>query len=623
MEKLPLEIITNIVKYLPFDDRHQMTLVNTTCHFATLHPKFAKKVLFNYDQTKYDDEPKGTSNKEICYHAQQFDYFKLALLNTQKCILNVRLNTVTFQQLEDIISVVDVSDRIVSLHLVNIDLLKDSFLDSITNNCFNLKELVLKQIFNITFTMKSRKQLLNLKSITFYMINISDEDFNILMQLAPNVTDIGLGQCKLIRWPQAIRRFYPQYRDNNSLTVFNSNLVFTSTNIINVLKTTKKLINLRLDECCDIFVELSSHIKLESLKFDGFKILCACSSPSYLEEINLKLSEHISLQKLEMDFMFCCALTAVTKLYNLKYLNVKVTEILCNTITCVPNFFESLVNMTHLKTLHFDILKDMENDDSTVAIPVSAMSNLTSLHLINCFIDVQKIIIFGKNLTNLKLSNGDILKGEDFQLLFKNLTSLRHLRIYNCTNLEDNNLMKSPISNLKGLISLKLFQSKLSYQCFQYIKCLDLKRLSISYLSLKLNHELEDFKTSLIQFSDLVPSLTDFQLYLTCNEYIWHNKLNALTEIKFSENDFFQSEINKCRTQYFAQVWETTRTAHLKKILVRIYLDTDILKILLLGEYDDDEVLLWYMSEEKKKSMIYYLQREVSKVIMKYLSAVI
>lgn len=438
------------MKYLPFDDRRQMALVSTTCNFATVHPIFAKKELFNYDQIKYDT-PQGTSDEEICFHAQKFDHFKSALLNTQKGILNLKLHTVTHEQLNDITFVVEISDRILSLHIVNLDMLNDSFLDSITNKCANLKELVLKQISYVTFTIKSRKQLLNLKSITLDEIDINDRDFNILMQLVPNLTDIYLSSARTLKWPQVIRRFYPNYRDSNFVTVYNSDVVFTSTNVINVFKTFKKLINLSLDQCCYIFFQLSSHIKLESLMFNGFLLTSAYDSLSNLEEINLKLSKHISLQKLEIDLMACCTLTAVSKLHNLRHLNVKVTDNFCKTKTCITKFFESLVNMTNLKTLHFVKLANTSNDETTVVTPTSTISNLTSLQLINCLVDDGlKLINFGNNLINLQFSNGDNLKGDDFQLLFKNLTNLRHLRIDNCINLEDINVLKSPISNLKG-----------------------------------------------------------------------------------------------------------------------------------------------------------------------------
>lgn len=47
--------------------------------------------------------------------------------------------------------------------------------------------------------------------------------------------------------------------------------------------------------------------------------------------------------------------------------------------------------------------------------------------------------------------------------------------------------------------------------------------------------------------------------------------------------------------------------------------DVNILKIR-FEEEDDDDVSLWYLSEEKKD---HCLQREVRKVIMKYLSTVL
>lgn len=435
------------MKYMSFDDRSQMALVNTKCYSATLHPTLNRKNLFNYDRTKHN-RLTGTPYQVILYDAQQFNHFKSVLLKTPKKILNVRVIDIEHRQLDDIILVDNISNRIVSLHLENIDSFIDSHLDTITNKCYNLEELILKKLKYVDITMKSRKQLLNLRSLTLDYLDISDSDFNIIIQLVPNLTDLNLGDCKLLNWPQAIRRFYPTYRDVNSLPVFDSPNVFTTCNVVKFLNSAKQLTNLRLELCGYVFFQLSSHVELKSLILNKFMLSLPSSSPNYFEGVNSKLSQHISLEKLEIDAIVCCSLEAVSNLHNLKHLKLMVTEKFCDHKTCIFKFFISLVKMKKLKTLHFDKVKDIMTDPSFVVLSNNTISNLTSLRLVNCFAEYnQNVLKFGVNLTSLELL---YLNGKEYQLLIKNLPRLRHLTIQNCMDLEDNDLMTSPVSNLKG-----------------------------------------------------------------------------------------------------------------------------------------------------------------------------
>jgi len=78
-------------------------------------------------------------------------------------------------------------------------------------------------------------------------------------------------------------------------------------------------------------------------------------------------------------------------------------------------------------------------------------NTLKSLKLLKCSIgNCWNILHFGGNLTTLQILNCNIMKFNDYQLLFNNLTNLMHLKICDCMNLDDNAFLDLNIFNIKG-----------------------------------------------------------------------------------------------------------------------------------------------------------------------------
>ncbi|XP_060876563.1 uncharacterized protein LOC132949598 [Metopolophium dirhodum] len=179
----------------------------------------------------------------------------------------------------------------------------------------------------------------------------------------------------------------------------------------------------------------------------------------------------------------------------------------------------------------------------TFAIPECAYESLTSL---DCSLDGSLCVLrAGKRLSSLRIRNGDILSAGGLRLLFENLIGLRHLWIDNCFCLDDDIMSGLPVSNLRGLVSLKIFNANLTHQCLPYIKLLHLNILIINNMSLEscvaLN-DLSDFHYCLKKFSCFVPALIQLELQLYCNQIMFK---------KLRFGSLFSSDTNTTFKSYF------------------------------------------------------------------------
>lgn len=439
-----------------FDDRKQIALVNKTFYYASLHPQFLK------------NEKLTCKPLFFVEHDPVIDYindFKQILIRTKRELINLKI---VAEPIDHTIFE-SVGHKIISLCLEHFGTkLTDTFVDTIIRCCINLKSLELKDTVIKWISIKPNKPLLKLFSIKFDEVDMSDKNFNELMAYAPNLQDLSFTNCKILVWPQAIRRFYKNYNNFEILTNFNSDDVFTDVNIINYLKTTKCIKTLRLQQICHIFLELPKHIQLNSLILDcANSMYFAKEKPIDLDKLKLILEKHTTLQQLDISCFPCCLLLTVAKLHKLKYLKVNFTtnnnSVCINKQACLQGFVELLKDMKELRTL---ILVPWNNIESpSLALPDYTLRSLTSL---NCKIqNGLKVMELAKNLTRLQIPNGDILTTNDLQLLFKNLNSLRYLKIHNCIKLDDDILLHSPISNLKGkeilLKCMSFYFNKLIY----------------------------------------------------------------------------------------------------------------------------------------------------------------
>lgn len=425
-----------------FDDRQNMALVNKTFYYASLHPQFLKNETFICNPLLFFDTEKKKSLIE----------FKQIIIRSKRELIHLKL----FEPIDHTIFE-SIGYKIISLHLEYFDAkLTDTFVNTIIRCCINLKSLVLKNTVITWISIKPNKPLLKLYSITFDDVDMTDKKFNELMAYAPNLQDLGIKNCKILDWPQAIRRFYKNYNNPEIITDFNSDVVFTDVNIVNYLKTTKSINTLRLHQICHIFLQLPQHIQLKSLLLDGTNSMQYGTGKRFdLEKLKLILEEQTTLEQLDISCFPCCFLLTVAKLHKLKYLKINFTTInnsVCvNKQACLQGFVESLKDMKELRTL---ILVPWNNNNEflhespVLALPDCTLKSLTAL---NCKIqNGLEVMQLAKNLTRLKIPNGHILTTNELQLLFKNLVNLRYLKIQNCINLDDDILFHSPISNLKG-----------------------------------------------------------------------------------------------------------------------------------------------------------------------------
>lgn len=434
-----LQVITKILSYLPYKDRKSFALINKRWHYASNHPVLIKKEWIKYYSETCDiSEPTDTC----------FDNFKQIFLKSERPFLELQL---CFQHIDSILlKIDDLGSRIVTLYLMNLPSIEDFYLDSITNSCNVLETLSLDGAKNMTLTEKPRKSLLNLRSLIFLCIdNMSDRNFNLFMQCCPNLEGLGLIQCNIVEHISVIRRFY---RDWEHCENFNSDDVFTYHSVVNYLKKNKTMNYLKLQNC-KIVMNLPAHIKLKYL-------ILILDQPMYfpreklidVKQLSLALSKFTSLIDLELKFVPCCLLSAVSQLQNIKRLSLQFTvnsSQSCNQIKlCLQTFVKSLSNMKELKEL---ILIPWHKDEKISPIPEIPECILNSLTYLDCFFENRlQLVKLNKGLKCLRIQNGDILTITDLHYIFNKFTSLDHLCIDNCIVLEDDIFLSLPIINLKG-----------------------------------------------------------------------------------------------------------------------------------------------------------------------------
>ncbi|XP_025192219.1 uncharacterized protein LOC112592404 [Melanaphis sacchari] len=513
METLPPEIITEILEYLSFDDRRRMALVNRTFRYASLHPALSQQELFVYtapvQRLRVDDR------------RRRFEDFKKALREPRRkrlCLKFCGTNRADIGRIFN--SGAGWPSSVVSLHLDNQSCLTDSFLDAITNCCDGLEELRLENIGRMCLADKPRRPMLALRSVRLHCVGVSDRCFNVLMSCAPNVADVCIDDCQTYEW-----------LDHANATIDNgiSNAGLSDANIVGYLQGTaaSTVDSLQLYQCCHVFGAMRSQVlRLKSLLLSQDKpYLSTCRTIDY-DKLESALALQVSLQWLEINHLPARLLAAVSGLRGLRHLTLNL-NISRDDVGCLREFSESLRDMKRIRTLAVNRVvatsADKERDMllQTFAIPECAYESLTSL---DCSLDSSLCALrAGKRLTSLRIRNGDVLSAGSLRLLFENLVGLRRLWIDNCVCLDDDVMSGLPVSNLRGLVSLKIFNANLTYRCLPHIKLLHLSVLIIDNMSLGpcvALSNLSDFDYCLKTFSCFVPALTQLELQLLAGR-IW------------------------------------------------------------------------------------------------------
>ncbi|KAL5235644.1 hypothetical protein ACI65C_003054 [Semiaphis heraclei] len=503
MESLPSEIITQILEYLPFNDRRVLARVNKVFYHAASHPLFARKETFIYQSFNHDS-------------LNYFNNFKDMLLKSNRQLLCLKFFELTF--IEDIAIFTNLGNHIISLYFKKLHILNDSFLDAIAH-CCNLEKLEFKTLLNIVLTDRDRKPILKLNCISLDDVPLCDRDFNQILKLAPNLKDLSILDCKISGGNLIIQRFYPHSSNNDySFTKYNSNYIFSETNIVYHLNNFVRLNSLSLNECSSIIYLIQPiQLGLKSLTLDLLSKPTTCSIDN--DKLILALCQCVYLEQLDICHLPVKMLSTVSKLFNLRHLSLTyIDNILPNSNNdeCLRLFVESLKNLKYIRSLTFVRATAVHHVNHPIyPFPECMLKALVSL---DCYLHSNlELLKFGKNLTSLQIRNGEILVAEDLLSLFRNLTNLKNLQINNCKVLNDEIFIQLPISNLKELISLKLHITKISHRSLQHITSTSLKVLVITNVSLEpdvpLRSALTEFKKSVHILSLAVPSLTVLELY--------------------------------------------------------------------------------------------------------------
>ncbi|CAI6368114.1 unnamed protein product [Macrosiphum euphorbiae] len=545
METLPSEIITQILEYLPFDDRRELARVNKVFYHASSHPVFLRKELLHYHP-----------------YLDNFNNFKNMLLKSRRKFLCLKISGyITFIDYLTIFT--NLGNRIISLNLIHMDLFNDSFLDALTQCCSNLEQLELKDGMDLILTDKDRKPMLKLCSITLNRIQISDRGFNLILKLAPNLKDLGIlncsivdldGTCPILGGSWTPLRFYPDNINIDcSFYKYNSNEIFSEYNIVHHLSNYVRLNSLRLNHGTRIFYQ----IKPIQFQFKSLSLNYKCQSlyAEFIdyEKLSLVLGQCVFLEQLKIYNLPVGILSIVSKLYNLRHLKLSYNADDSNYSDAskyLKSLVESLKNLKYISTLSFSRDRDF-NEELILPIYPFPECTLKSLTSLDCSLDSNlEVLKFGKNLTKLRIRNGDILKVEDLQILFRNLTYLKHLRIENCSVLNDEIFIDLPISILKELITLKIISSNISHRCLRHITNSRLKVLTLTNVSLEpcsTQAEFNEFEHSVEILSRAIPKLTELCIRL--------DNISSLTICNSSDSStYFWKSLRPLLKSYFERL---------------------------------------------------------------------
>uniref|UniRef100_A0A2S2P810 F-box domain-containing protein n=1 Tax=Schizaphis graminum TaxID=13262 RepID=A0A2S2P810_SCHGA len=509
METLPAEIITQIMEYLPFDDRREVAMVNETFYYGSYHPMFSRKELLTYRPL----------NKNL----NSFNEFKNMLKKSRRILFCLKFEDLNL--IDDLTIFTDLGNRIVLLNFYNLQSLDDSFLDAIAQCCINLEKLVFVRLTSLFLTDKDRAPILKLCCIDLDDVQITDREFNVILKLAPNLKDLSIIDSNINTSSLVFQRFYPH--DTNGVTnndhlfnKYNSNYIFSDKNIIHHLNNSVRLNSLVLSECHIFFQIQPLRHTFKSLMFSFEKTFT--NQPFNFMHFEV-LNQYVSLERLEIHNLPVELLSNVSKLYNLRHLILSYITVKSNVFNgpeifkSLKSFLLSLKDFKYIKTLSFN----RANENHGIMFPTLALPNciFDSLTSLDCSLDTEfGVLIFGKNLTSLRIRNGEILDEYYLKLLFSKLTNLMHLHIDQCCNVNDSILIDLPISNLKGLITLKIMESKVSYRCLQSITNSSLKVLiftDVSFESISSEHDLNKFEESISILSTNIPTLTHLEVCMT------------------------------------------------------------------------------------------------------------
>lgn len=432
------------MEYLPFIDRRQMSMVNKLFYYASIHPVFLQKELIVYQPDKHLEDYQEilfrSPRKQFCLKAFQYVYIG---------------DTTIYENL---------AERLVSLDFDHLIMLGDEFLDAFVQFCPNLQAIKMKRVSYMTLTDKDRKPMLSLTSLSFSDMKFSDYDLNLIFKVTPNLKDLGIFNCHIANSSKIISRFYPSHRtiSTDPFNKYDSNNILSDLNIIHHLNNSVRLSSLRLNQNSSIFYQIQPiQPELKCLILQCNNVCEPFDHVNDPEKLKLVLGQYVFLERLEIFEMPIDTLSAISTLHNLRHFKLSyVAHDVISTseegILYLNKLLESIKNMKYIKTLALYRADDQQQIELPILkIPGNILEPLVSL---DCTLssDLEALTLC-RNLTFLQIRNGEILKVEDLQLLFQNLTKLQDLCIDQCHVLDDEVFMHLPISNLKGKKVLKKY----------------------------------------------------------------------------------------------------------------------------------------------------------------------
>ncbi|XP_077984299.1 uncharacterized protein LOC144438945 [Glandiceps talaboti] len=411
-DKLPVEAISHMMRYLSVSDRKEAALVNKRWYEAAMDPILQQDIIITFQTPSMTEGPiigfgKRRSPNLVLNHIDGSSHSKLVIQKACQ-YMGQHLNR---------------------LSLKGSDITEGTFM-SIVQYCHNLVSLDLSCCNSLFMSGKFLSKPKDLEAVKAALVNLkelnlsslrylSDSLFNRIMTCVPNIEKLSLASCHLTF------EFNP-YRDSKYR---NSESVLTFTSLLNSIEAhTKTLQSLDLSRTAITNDGICSLVNIKALQ---------------LRELSLKGCRDIT------DSGIAVLVKNQTSLTKLDLSSCQ--ELKDGAIHAIRN---NLVELQHL-----NINKCRYVTDSPIQLLCSTLPNLTYFNASECFQLTSKGLIKGlcggstSTLVSLNLSCCSLVKDDLVLAMSKVMINLEELDLGSCLPLTDKsvNIIAKSFGQLRSL----------------------------------------------------------------------------------------------------------------------------------------------------------------------------
>ncbi|OWF53562.1 F-box/LRR-repeat protein 14-like [Mizuhopecten yessoensis] len=408
--RLPVEVVTHVMRFLSVSDRKEAALVNSIWYEASLDPILQDDVVLHFHAlTTNDRTPQITRRNLPHLIVDQFDNS----LNSKVIILK---------------SCEQLSQSLQSLSLKSSNITESTFVELLSkcNNLVSLNLSCCNSLFMSGKLLEMNGDMQKLKSVLGSVQNLdlsairymSDSTFNRIVTVCPNLSSLSLGSAQLT--------FNSSSYMPRGKTKCASSTLLTFDNILEYLKLQSpkmKLLNLSRTALTDDALE--TLVTLEGLKLEELVLVCCkdisdsgisviCKYQSKLKTIDLKGCVDLTdgainlmsknLLVLENLKLGKCRRVSDHSIKQLKHLPcLELVDLSENYLVTSQGLIEGLCGNINIPLVHLNLNCCPSVTDSFILSMCKVVTHLVHLDLGSCFpLTDHSLVTMSKNLKHLR-----------------------------------------------------------------------------------------------------------------------------------------------------------------------------------------------------------------------------